>query len=104
MTATGNVQVGMQAYSSDGKPLGTVDSVSDEGISVDGVSILSAMVTGVSGDRVELNYTGAQFLWQSAPRDEKDDAVSWEPTDQGGIVEMLDQRDAQRRHAQGEME
>ncbi len=89
VSAVQDIQPGMSVYSSDGQMVGSVEAVSDEGITVNGAPILAAMVTGVSGDRVDVNYTAAQMAWQSSPSDEKDDAVSWDASNEGELVERM---------------
>lgn len=90
MSALANVREGMQVYSMDDEPLGIVDGIDDEGIRVAGQQVLAGMVAGVDGDRVRINYTRPQFLWQSSPADEKDDAVSYDPSERGELVERIE--------------
>ncbi len=90
VSAVQDVQPGMPVYSSDGQMVGTVEAVSDEGITVNGAQILAAMVTGVSGGRVDVNYTTAQMAWQTSTPDEKDDAVSWDASNEGELVERME--------------
>ena len=90
MSALADVREGMQVYSMDDEPLGTVDGIDDEGIRVAGQQVLAGMVAGVDGDRVRINYTRPQFLWQGSPADEKDDAVSYDPSERGQLAERIE--------------
>lgn len=90
MSGLGDVCEGMTVYSMDDEPLGTVDGIDDEGIRVDGQQVLAGMVAGVDGDRVRINYTRPQFLWQGGTPDEKDDAVNYDPSGEGELAERIE--------------
>lgn len=90
MSGMQGVRVGMSAYGLDDQLLGAVDAVDDESVSIGGTRVLAEMVRGVAGDRVEINYTKPQFLWQGSPADEKDDAVSYDAAGAGELAERMD--------------
>ena len=90
MSAARDVHRGMRVYSADGRLLGTVEEVDEEGILVDGRRIPAGMVAGVSGDRVRVNYTAPQVARQGATANQEHEVVTDDPAGAGDMAELLE--------------
>lgn len=86
------IQQGMQVYGANNQALGAVSAVHDDAIEVNGQRILGRLITGVSGDRVQVDYTDEQFVWQGGALDHHADA-SGRPTGAEDSVTLLEQRE-----------
>ena len=69
MLGKGNIRAGMGVFGADAKRIGTVESMADETIQVDGKPILRSFITRVTPDRVFVKGRSTDYLVPVLPLD-----------------------------------
>lgn len=67
MLGKGNIRVGMGVFGADARRIGTVESMGEDAIQVDGQMILRSAITRVTPDRVFVQGRSIDYLAQTAP-------------------------------------
>ncbi len=67
MLGKGNIRAGMGVFGADAKRVGTVESMGEDVIQVDGHPILRSFITRVTPDRVFVKGRSTDYPIQDAP-------------------------------------
>ena len=67
MLGRGDIRAGMGVFGADAKRIGTIESMGDDAIQVDGRPILRSFITRVTPDRVFVKGRSTDYLVQALP-------------------------------------